>query len=79
MDWRDRVVVDPAGLSGKPVIRGTRIAVDFLVELLAEEWTREEILSSYPQLTSEDVQAALSYAAETLRSERVYPLRAQAQ
>jgi uncharacterized protein (DUF433 family) len=63
MDWRDRVVVDPAVLSGKPVIRGTRIAVDFLVELLAEEWTREEILSSYSQLTSEDVQAALSYAA----------------
>jgi uncharacterized protein (DUF433 family) len=74
MDWRDRIIVDPGVLAGKPVIRGTRLAVDFVVELLAEGWTREEILSNYPQLSSEDVQAALSYAAETLRSEKVYPL-----
>jgi len=77
MDWRDRITVDPGVLSGKPVIRGTRLAVDFVVELLAEGWTREEILSNYPQLSSEDVQAALSYAAETLRSEKVYPFSVQ--
>jgi len=79
MDWRDRIIVDPGVLAGKPVIRGTRLAVDFVVELLAEEWTREEILSNYPQLSSDDVQAALSYAAETLRSEKVYPLSVQPQ
>jgi uncharacterized protein (DUF433 family) len=79
MDWRDRIIVDPGVLAGKPVIRGTRLAVDFVVELLAEGWTREEILSNYPQLSSEDVQAALSYAAETLRSEKVYPLSVQPQ
>jgi len=79
MDWRDRIIVDPGVLAGKPVIRGTRLAVDFVVDLLAEGWTREEILSNYPQLSSEDVQAALSYAAETLRSEKVYPLSVQPQ
>lgn len=64
MGWRERIVVDPAILTGKPVIKGTRLAVEFLLELLAEGWTREEILRNYPRLTAEDLQAALHYAAE---------------
>ena len=74
MDWKDRIVVDPHVLVGKPVIKGTRIAVEFLMELLAEGWTHEQVLKSYPQLTGDDIQAALHYAAETLKQERVYPL-----
>jgi uncharacterized protein (DUF433 family) len=74
MNWQDRIVVDPAVLVGKPVIKGTRIAVEFLVELLAESWTHEQILTNYPQLTEEDIQAALHYAAEALKQEHVYPL-----
>ncbi len=74
MTWQDRIIVDPAVLVGKPVIKGTRIAVEFLVELLAEKWTHEQILNNYPQLTEEDIQAALHYAAEALKRERVYPL-----
>jgi uncharacterized protein (DUF433 family) len=72
--WRERIVVDPKLLVGKPVIKGTRLAVEFLVELLAEGWTYEEILAGYPQLALEDLHAALHYAAETLKDERVYPL-----
>jgi uncharacterized protein (DUF433 family) len=74
MNWQDRIDVNPAVLVGKPVIRGTRIAVEFLLEILAEGWTAEEILENYPQLTADDIQAALHYAAEALKHERVFPL-----
>jgi uncharacterized protein (DUF433 family) len=74
MDWQDRISVDPKVLVGKPVIKGTRIAIEFLMELLANGWTNEQILKNYPQLTQEDIQAALHYATETLKMEHVYPL-----
>jgi uncharacterized protein (DUF433 family) len=74
MDWQDRIAVDPKVLVGKPVIKGTRIAVEFVVELLAEGWTHEQIVRNYPHLTGEDIQAALHYATEVLKLERVYPL-----
>jgi uncharacterized protein (DUF433 family) len=74
MNWQDRIVVDPAILAGKPLIKGTRLAVEFLVDLLAEGWTHEQILRNYPQLTDEDIQAALHCAAAALKRERVYPL-----
>ncbi len=73
MDWAERILIDPSVLVGKPVIKGARIAVEFVVDLLAEGWTQEEILSNYPQLTREDLLAALRCASETLKSERVYP------
>jgi uncharacterized protein (DUF433 family) len=76
MDWRDRITVDPAILVGKPIIKGTRIAVEFLIELLAESWTHEQILKNYPQLRAEDIQAALHHAAELTRLERAHPLSA---
>jgi uncharacterized protein (DUF433 family) len=74
MNWQDRIAVDPGVLAGKPVIKGTRLAVEFLIELLAENWSHEQILSNYPQLTEEDIQAALHYAVEALKQEHVYPL-----
>ena len=74
MAWEDRIVVDPRVLVGKPVIRGTRIAVEFVVDLLARGWTIEQILSEYDHLTAEDIQACLAYACDTLKSERVYPV-----
>lgn len=64
MGWQERIVVDPAILTGKPAIKGTRLAVEFLLELLAEGWTREEILRNYPRLTDEDLQAVLHHAGE---------------
>jgi len=47
-DWRERITVDPEVLSGKPIIKGTRIAVEFILELLANSWTVEDILKNYP-------------------------------
>lgn len=66
MDWRERIVVDPKVLVGKPVIKGTRISVEFLLELLANGWTHEQILHEYDHLTREDMQACLAYATEVL-------------
>jgi uncharacterized protein (DUF433 family) len=73
-DWRERITVDPKVLSGKPIIKGTRIAVEFVLELLANSWTVEDILTNYPQLKREDVAAALKYAAEILKEEKAYTL-----
>ena len=74
MDLYERVVVDPAILAGKPVVRGTRLAVEFIIELLAQGWTDAEILRNYPGLTRQDIQACLAYASNVLKTERVYPL-----
>lgn len=73
MGWRDRIVIDSGILTGKPVIKGTRLAVDSIVDLLAQGWSEAEILRNYPGLTREDIQACLSYASEILRAEKVYP------
>ena len=72
-DLLKRIVVDPQICFGKPVIRGTRIWVALIVENLAEGVSEQELLSAYPQLTPEDLRAALAYAAELTR-ERVLPL-----
>jgi uncharacterized protein (DUF433 family) len=74
MDWQDRISVDPAVLVGKPMIKGTRLAVEFVVELLAEGWSHDDVLRNYPQLTPDDLRAALHYAAAALKREHVYPL-----
>ncbi len=74
MNWEERIVVDPEILVGKPVIRGTRLAVEFIIDLLAQGWTETDILRNYPGVTREDVQACLGYASAVLRSERIYPL-----
>jgi uncharacterized protein (DUF433 family) len=60
MIWQGRIVVDPEILAGKPVIRGTRLVVEFVIGLLAQGWSEAEVLRSYPGLTSEDVQACIS-------------------
>jgi len=72
MNWQNRITVDPEILVGKPVIKGTRIAVEFVVELLGKGWTPEQILLEYDHLTLQDIQACLAYASDILKSERVY-------
>lgn len=74
MHWEDHIVSDPEVLTGKPVIRGTRVGVDLLLDLLERGYTREEILGQYPDLAQDDIQACLGYAKELLRSERVFAL-----
>jgi uncharacterized protein (DUF433 family) len=75
MDWHDRIVVDPKVLTGKPVVRGTRISVELVVDLLAAGWSVAGILESYPHLTEDDIRACLSYASDLLREEQVLSLK----
>ena len=74
MDWHNHISVNPKVLVGKPVVKGTRIAVEFVVALLGRGWSREQILGKYDHLTPEDIQACLAYASEVLKSESVYGL-----
>ena len=74
MRIEERIITDPAILTGKPIIKGTRLAVEFIIELLANGWSDSQILGNYPGLTKEDIVACLAYAAERLKSERVYPV-----
>ena len=75
MALTDRIVVDSKILTGKPVVRGTRISVELVVELLAAGWSHAQILASYPHLAEEDIRSCLAYASELLREEKVYPLK----
>jgi uncharacterized protein (DUF433 family) len=74
VDWHERISVDPKVLVGKPVIKGTRLSVEFILDLLANGWTIEQILDEYPQLEREDIIAVLKYAAEMVKEEKAYPL-----
>lgn len=74
MRWEDRVTIDPTVLTGKPVIKGTRLAVEFIVDLLAQGWTEAQIRDNYPGVTQDDILACLQYASEVLKSERVFPV-----
>jgi uncharacterized protein (DUF433 family) len=72
MAWRERISIDPKTLVGKPIIKGSRIAVELVIELLSKGWTQEH--DSYPNITVEDIRACLAYATEVLHAERVFPL-----
>jgi uncharacterized protein (DUF433 family) len=74
MNWSDRITLDAAVPAGKPVIRGSRLAVDFIVGLLGQGWTEADILRNYPGITHDDIAACLQYASEILQSEKVYPV-----
>ena len=66
VNWQERISVDPKVLVGKPVVKGARIAVDLVVDLLARGWTHERILDSYPNLTAEDLRACPASASRRL-------------
>jgi uncharacterized protein (DUF433 family) len=70
----DHIVLDPAILAGKPVIRGTRLSVEFVIGLMADGWSEQDILANYPGLSREDIAACLSYARDLLHSEKVFPV-----
>jgi uncharacterized protein (DUF433 family) len=74
LDWQERIVIDPDVLVGKPIVKGTRLAVEFIIDLLAQGWTEDDILRNYPGLTHEDVQACPGYASAALQAEKVYPV-----
>ncbi len=69
MNWHAHIHSDPAVEGGKPVVKGTRLAVDFLLGLLAEGWTEKTMLENYPQLSREALQAVFAFTAEVMRDE----------
>jgi uncharacterized protein (DUF433 family) len=72
----ERIVVDPKILAGKPVIRGTRLAVEFILELLAAGQSESDILANYAGLTREDILACLSYASYLAHEYKAFPIPA---
>ena len=70
MEWREHIVVDPAVLVGKPVIKGTRISVELLLDRFADGWSYDDVLAAYPHLTREQVQAAVTFASELFKEEK---------
>lgn len=73
-NWRDYIHADPEILAGKPVVKGTRLAVEFLLGLLGAGWSQEQILTNYPTLAPEALQAVFAFAAESLQDESLYSL-----
>lgn len=74
MEWSDRILIDPKILVGKPVIRGTRLAVEFILDLLATGQPEADILPNYPGLTHDDILACLAYASHLADKYTAYPL-----
>ena len=69
MNWKEYIHSDPEILLGKPVVKGTRLAVDFILNLFATGWTHEQILENYPTLTPDALRAVFAFAAECMRDE----------
>ncbi len=74
MHWQDRIGFDPGVLGGKPVVKGTRLAVEKIVELMAAGWSEQQIIENHPGISHDDIAACLFYASEVLKSERVVTL-----
>ena len=78
MDWREYIHSDPEILLGKPVVKGTRLAVDFVLGLFAAGWTEQQVLENHSTLTPEALQAIFAFAAECMREEILYTVPAEA-
>jgi uncharacterized protein (DUF433 family) len=73
MTTHPRITLAPDVLVGKPVIRGTRISVEFVIGLMADGWAEADISTNYPGITHDDIIACLAYARDSLSSEKVFP------
>jgi len=69
MNWKDHITTDPDVLAGKPVIKGTRISVELILDRLADGWTQEDLLKAYPRVSPEALHAAFAFAAEVMKDE----------
>lgn len=76
MNWRERIEEKAEVLGGKPVIKGSRLSVEFLLGLMAAGWEQSEILENYPGLSQDDLLACLQYAKELLETEQLISLSA---
>lgn len=73
MDWQEHIVSDPDVLLGKPVLKGTRLSVELILELMENGWTREQLLESYPGLTQDSISAVFAYVKECMAHEFFFP------
>ena len=69
MNWKDYIVADPQVLVGKPVIKGTRLSVELILNRLADGWSEQDLYRSYPNLKPEALHAVFAFAAEVMRDE----------
>ncbi len=76
MEWQSHIESNPEILYGKPHIKGTRLAVDLILEKLALGESFEQVIDSYPQITTAHILACLAYATAYIRNETIYPLAA---
>jgi uncharacterized protein (DUF433 family) len=74
MNWRERIAIEPAIHHGDPCIKGTRVPVSVIVGSIADGDTAEQLLDAYPQLTADDIKAALKFAAEAVNNADFFPL-----
>ena len=74
MDWQNYIHSNPEILLGKPVIKGTRVSVDFVLGLFANGWSKEQVLENYQGITIDALQAVFAFAAECMREEAFYTI-----
>jgi uncharacterized protein (DUF433 family) len=74
IDWRDHIYSDPTILLGKPIVKGTRVSVELILELFTNGWTFEQILESYPTITETDIRAIFSYLKVCISEELYFPI-----
>ena len=77
MDWKKHIHADPKVLLGKPVVKGTRLSVDFILGLFSEGWTEQQILENYPTLKHESLLAVFAFTAECMREETMCAIVSQ--
>ena len=78
MEWQDHIEQRPGVMLGKPVIKGTRITVEHILDRMGAGWTETQLLQSYPNLTTQGIRAALAFAAKSLASDETVFLVDQA-
>ena len=76
-DWKEFIYSDPNVLIGKPIVKGTRLSVEFILGLFAEGWTEQQVIENYPTLTTESLRAIFAFATDCMREESLYALPAE--
>lgn len=74
VNWKEYIYSDPNILLGKPIIKGSRISVELILELLAEGWTNKMIKESYPHITEDHIKAVFAYTKESIENDRFFPI-----
>lgn len=72
MNWEDKIIQDPKIMVGKPVVKGTRMTVEFILGRFADGWSERDVLDSYPHLTPDDIRAVFAYAAECMNDGPIF-------